>query len=99
MVWNFIKNKFNTEPELTIDQLANYPTKQKFTIFKQEDEDERYERHMNPIRKAQEKTVSQVLQDNLEPINQDNDRAWSHPTEYDESDDIEALKQLTEGEK
>ena len=65
-VWNLIKRKFWEEPveNLTVDQYDK-----PFTIFSQEDEDERYERHMSPIREAQEKTVSQVLQDNLEPIN------------------------------
>ena len=65
-VWNLIKKKFWEEPvvNLTVDQYDK-----PFTIFSQEDEDERYERHMNPIRKAQEQTVSQALQDNLEPIN------------------------------
>ena len=49
-VWNLIKCKFrNEEKEPSIDEYAN------FTIFTQEDEDERYERHMMPIRKAQEK--------------------------------------------
>ena len=49
-VWNLIKAKFGDEDkELTVDQYAN------FTIFTQEDEDARYERHMKPIRKAQEK--------------------------------------------
>lgn len=49
-VWNLIKSKFGDEDkELTIDEYAN------FTIFTQADEDARYERHMKPIRKAQEK--------------------------------------------
>ena len=49
-VWNLIKSKFgDNEKELTIDQYAN------FTIFTQQDEDARYERHMKPIREAQDK--------------------------------------------
>jgi len=65
-IWKLVKKKFGQEPveNLTVDQYDK-----PFTIFKQEDEDERYDRHMNPIRKAQEKTVSEILQDNLEPIN------------------------------
>ena len=65
-VWNLIKKKLGQEPveNLTIDQYDK-----PFTVFTQEDEDARYERHINPIRKAQEQTVSQILQDNLEPIN------------------------------
>ena len=50
-VWNLIKCKFgNEEKELTVDEYDR-----PFTIFTQVDEDERYERHMKPIRKAQEK--------------------------------------------
>ena len=45
-VWNMIKKKFTPVKELSIDEIANYPTEQKFTIFSQEDEDERHERHM-----------------------------------------------------
>jgi hypothetical protein len=54
-LWNLLKRKFKEpkEEELTIDQLANYPTKQKFTVFSQVDEDARYERHMKPVREAQ----------------------------------------------
>ena len=49
-VWNLIKSKFgDEEKELTVDQYAN------FTIFTQQDEDARYERHMKPIRAAQDK--------------------------------------------
>ena len=52
-VWNLIKGKFDgrlteREKELSIDEHAN------FTVFTQQDEDERYERHMKPIRKAQD---------------------------------------------
>ena len=59
-VYNAIKKKlgFGT-PELTIDELANYEIKpaQSFTIFTQEDEDDRFERHMKPIRQAQQKVA------------------------------------------
>ena len=51
-VWNLIKRRFWEEPvqNLTVDEYDK-----PFTIFSQEDEDDRYERHMNPIRKAQDK--------------------------------------------
>jgi len=39
--------------------LANYDIKpaQSFTIFTQQDEDDRFERHMKPIRQAQQKVA------------------------------------------
>ena len=51
-VWNHIVAKLSSKSilevaEPTIDELAGV------TIFTQQDEDERYERHMIPIREAQ----------------------------------------------
>ena len=48
-VWNLIKAKFASEKiiEPTIDEIGDY------TPFATEDEEDRYERHMKPIRMAQ----------------------------------------------
>ena len=60
-VYNALKKKlgFTSEPEFTVDELANYDIKpaQSFTIFTQQDEDDRFERHMKPIRQAQQKVA------------------------------------------
>jgi hypothetical protein len=79
-VYNAIKKKlgFGT-PELTIDQLANYDIKpmESFTIFTQQDEDDRYERHMKPIREAQQNGIvakqshtTQILQASARPVDE-----------------------------
>ena len=86
-----LKQRFGRKPEteLSIDQY-DAP----FTIFSQQDEDERYDRHIKPIRKAQAcpllKSQSEIMQDELEPI-------W-HTTEHDESDDLEDAKRVTHEE-
>lgn len=77
-VYNAMKKKlgFGT-PELTIDELANYEIKpaESFTIFTQQDEDDRYERHMKPIRELQQKGIvakqshtTQILQASTRPV-------------------------------
>jgi hypothetical protein len=90
-LWNLIKSKF-TEPEeeLTIDEYDYTPEMSESEkmqdelepicpLFKELDEDARFERHMKPIRElqAQNDKVFKTIVD---------------PTEHDESDEIEATK-------
>ena len=76
-VYNAIKKKlgFGT-PELTIDQAKlDIKPVERLTIFTQQDEDDRYERHMKPIRELQQKGIvakqshtTQILQASTRPV-------------------------------
>ena len=50
--------------------------------------------------KEEKKSVSETMQDELEPIfNMIDEGSPVHPTEFDESDDIEAAKKVTDAVK
>ena len=68
--FGFIKKPEPTVDELWgIDELANYPVKPQeektCTIFSQEDEDARFERHMKPIRKMQQQQVKKLSPEHI----------------------------------
>ena len=66
--FGFVKKPEPTVDELWgIDELANYPVKpaEDFTIFTQEDEDDRFERHMKPIRKMQQQQVKKLSPEHI----------------------------------
>jgi len=55
---------------------------------------------MKKLIKENKKSVSETMQDELEPIfNMIDEGGPVHPTEFDESDDIEAAKKVTEAVK
>jgi len=57
------------------------------------------------MNEKEKKSVSELLMDDIEPINRMEDEGgpvnagYIHPTEYDESDDLEAVKASIEKKK
>jgi hypothetical protein len=72
-VWSLLKSKFGSEKtiEPTIDDMGNYAP------FVEEDAEDRYERHMKPIREAQQNGIvakqshtTQILQASARPVDE-----------------------------